>query len=195
MDKAEKTRQFIIEQAAPVFNTRGIAATAMSDVMVATGLSKGSLYVHFKDKEDLALAAVKHNLQLLNDRVALALQPGGDAGAQLSAFLEVFADPLQPPVKGGCPMLNFGMEADDLFPAIRDEVDKSVRMAQRRIAGIIRKGIADGTFVAGWHATEAATKMFAMIEGGIMISRIAGHNGKMKLILKMQKQEIEDHQV
>ena len=195
MDKAEKTRQFIIEQAAPVFNTRGIAATAMSDVMAATGLSKGSLYVHFKDKEDLALAAVRYNLQLLNERVDRALRPERDAVAQLSAFLDVFADPLQPPVKGGCPMLNFGMEADDLFPAIRDEVDKAVRMAQRRIAGIIRKGITDGTFIADWHAGEFATKMFAMIEGGIMISRITGHNAKMKLILKILKQEIGAHQV
>ncbi|RTZ46274.1 TetR/AcrR family transcriptional regulator [Chryseobacterium arthrosphaerae] len=35
------------------FNTKGIAATAMSDIMDVTKLSKGSLYVHFDNKDVL----------------------------------------------------------------------------------------------------------------------------------------------
>jgi len=39
MNKGEQTRQMIIEQSAPIFNKKGIAATAMSDIMDATDLS------------------------------------------------------------------------------------------------------------------------------------------------------------
>jgi len=44
MTKSERTRQFIIETSAPIFNTKGIAATAYSDVMQATKMAKGGLY-------------------------------------------------------------------------------------------------------------------------------------------------------
>lgn len=163
--------------------------------MAVTGLSKGSLYVHFKDKEDLALAVVKYNIQLLNDSVERALRDAADPPARLLAFLEVFADPMHPPVAGGCPLLNFGMEADDLYPAIRNEVDKALQAAQNRIAGIIRKGIAAGSFDSRWQPAEFATKMFALIEGGVMMSRVAGHNAKMKTVCKIIKQEIGNHLV
>lgn len=195
MDKAEKTRQFIIKQAAPVFNTKGIAATAMSDVMAVTQLSKGSLYVHFKDKEELSHAVVDYNIQLLRKQVGAAVTAQKDARSALYAFLDVFADPLDPPVQGGCPLLNFCMEADDNYPEIRQKVHKELVAAQAIIAGIIKQGITEGIFVPDWNAGEFATKMFAMIEGGVLLCRAAGHNSKMKVIQKIIKKEIEDHLV
>ena len=63
MTKAEKTRQFIIEQTAPIFNTKGVAATSINDIMEATKLAKGSLYVHFENKEELSYYAVDYNLK------------------------------------------------------------------------------------------------------------------------------------
>ncbi len=191
MDKAEKTRQFIIEQAAPVFNTKGIAATAMSDVMAVTGLSKGTLYVHFKDKEALSHAVVDYNLGLLSAKVMAAVKAKGDAKSRLFAFLDVFIDPVRPPVKGGCPLLNFGVEADDNFPEIREKIQQGLTAAQATIAAIIKKGIAAGTFRHDWNPAEFAVKMFAMIEGGALFSRVAGNNSKMKIINKILKNEIE----
>lgn len=195
MDKAKQTRQFIIEQAAPVFNTKGIAATAMSDVMAVTKLSKGSLYVHFKDKEELSHAVVDYNIQLLRKQVLAAVTAQKDARLALHAFLGVFADPLDPPVQGGCPLLNFCMEADDNYPEIRRKVHEELVAAQTVIAGMIKQGIAAGVFVSNWNAGEFATKMFAMIEGGVLLCRAAGNNNKMKVIQKIIKKEIEDHLV
>ena len=43
----------VLAKAMEVFWRRGYAATAMSDIYEATGLSPGSLYAAFKDKEDL----------------------------------------------------------------------------------------------------------------------------------------------
>jgi hypothetical protein len=39
MNKAEKTRQFIIEKTAPLFNTKGVAATAVTDIMEVTQMA------------------------------------------------------------------------------------------------------------------------------------------------------------
>ena len=53
--KAEKTAAFIIETVAPIFNKNGYAATSISDITNATGLTKGAIYGNFTNKEDLAI--------------------------------------------------------------------------------------------------------------------------------------------
>ncbi len=57
MSKSEQTRQFIIGKAATLFNIKGYDSTSLSDVQDATGLTKGAIYGHFTDKNELALAA------------------------------------------------------------------------------------------------------------------------------------------
>ena len=55
--KGLKTRQRIVEMAAPVFNRQGFAGASMRDLISATGLEKGGIYNHFDSKEQLALEA------------------------------------------------------------------------------------------------------------------------------------------
>ncbi|MBL7756118.1 MAG: TetR family transcriptional regulator, partial [Chitinophagaceae bacterium] len=47
--KAERTRQHIIEKAAPFFNKKGYADTSLSDITAATGLTKGAIYGNFEN--------------------------------------------------------------------------------------------------------------------------------------------------
>ncbi|MDO9376148.1 MAG: TetR/AcrR family transcriptional regulator, partial [Ferruginibacter sp.] len=65
MTKAEKTRNFIVEQTAPIFNKKGYAGTSLTDLTEATGLTKGSIYGNFANKDEVALAAYDYNLSLL----------------------------------------------------------------------------------------------------------------------------------
>ena len=190
MTKAEKTRQFIIEKSALIFNTRGIAATAMSDIMSATKLSKGSLYVHFDNKDVLACAAVDHNMDIVVKKVTSALSQHTNARDKLFAYIDVFSDPMHSPAFGGCPIMNFGLEADDTNMAIRGKANQAIEVNQQLIADLIKTGIKEGTFKPDWNYKEFATMMFAMIEGGVMIGRIAGNNNKMKIINRNLKQMI-----
>ena len=191
MAKGEDTRQMIIERSAPIFNTKGIAATAMSDIMEATKLAKGSLYVHFSDKDDLAITVVDYNLEQLGKKVMAAVNRHTHARDRLFAYLDAFLDPMRPLVKGGCPMMNFGTEADDTNEKVRKKVQGGVELGEQIIINIIRQGIKDGVFRTDWNYKEFATMMFAMIEGGIVICRIAGNNNKMKVINRNLKKMIE----
>lgn len=195
MTKAERTRQFIIERSAPIFNTKGIAATAMSDIMDATKLSKGGLYVHFDNKEDLASEVVDYNIDQLGQKVMTAIGKYRDAKEKLFAYFDVFLDHLHPPVTGGCPMMNFGTEADDTNEAVRMKVNKALDMSQKLIADIIHKGIAEGIFDAQWNYKEFATMAFAMIEGGVLMTRVSGNNGRMKVINRNLKRMVEEKMV
>lgn len=172
----------IIEKAAPIFMIRGIAGTAMSDIMEATGLSKGTLYIHFKNKEELVNHVIDHNMGMLGQKVTEAMAQKITAHEKLLAYLNVFKDTLQPPVPGGCPMINFGMEVDDTDPLLKSKIAEAVEYSQQLITDLIDKGINEGEFKKEWDAKEFGTVMFAMIEGGVMISRIIGNNQKMQVI-------------
>jgi TetR/AcrR family transcriptional repressor of nem operon len=191
MSKGEQTRQMIIEQSASVFNTKGIAATAMSDVMEVTKLSKGSLYVHFDNKDVLAAAVVDYNIGELVQKTLRAMNRFDHPKDKLFAFIDTYQDPLNPPVPGGCPMLNFGVEADDQNEEIREKVAKAVNKSQQTIVDIIVRGIRQGVFKADWNYKEFATLMFAMIEGGILISKTTRKNDKMAIICRNLKKMIE----
>jgi len=181
----------IIGRAAPIFNKKGIAATAMSDIMEATGLSKGSLYVHFENKEVLAEAVVDHNMELLWGRTQAAISRYSNPKDKLFAFLDLYKNSLIPPVEGGCPMLNFGMEADDQFEVVREKVADMVNQSQQLIVDIIVQGIREGVFKADWNYREFAAMMFAMIEGGVMISKTTGKWDKSAIINRNLKKMIE----
>ncbi|MBS1663804.1 MAG: TetR/AcrR family transcriptional regulator [Bacteroidetes bacterium] len=192
MTKGEETRQMIIERAAPIFNKKGIAATAMSDIMEATRLSKGSLYVHFDNKDVLAESVVDYNMQLLSKNVLSHINRFDNPKDQLFAYIDTFRNPLAPPVEGGCPMMNFGVEADDLNETVRLKVAQFIDISQQLIVDIIAKGINQSVFKPEWNYKEFATLMFAMIEGGILITNTTKSIDKMNIIGRNLKKMIGD---
>jgi AcrR family transcriptional regulator len=190
MSKGEATRQFIIEKSAPLFNTKGMAATAMSDIMEATKLSKGTLYVHFDNKDILVACAVDYNMEQLSNKLSAKLDQHKTATGKLYSYLDFFIDPNQPIIIGGCPMLNFGSEADDTNELIRKKVNGQIVKSQKLLSDIIKEGIEKGEFKPDWNYEDFATMMFAMVEGGVLISRVAGNNNKMKIINENLKKMI-----
>jgi TetR/AcrR family transcriptional repressor of nem operon len=192
MTKAQRTRQFIIETSAPIFNTKGIAATAYSDVMQATKMAKGGLYGHFESKDQLSVAVVDYNLNKLVEKVQQAIGSAVTAKEKLFAWLDAFKMPTQFPVEGGCPLINFGSEADDTNQIIREKVKAVIEMAQKTIAAIIQQGIRDGEFNEIFNGKEFSIKMFALLEGGTLIGRVLNTNSQMTIIINLLKKEIEN---
>jgi AcrR family transcriptional regulator len=68
--KGTKTRERILSKAIGLIQRRGIESTSINDLQTATGMTKGSLYFHFKNKEAVAQAALEK------------------AGAEFLAFLD-----------------------------------------------------------------------------------------------------------
>lgn len=54
-EEAEETKQRIIEAAVELFETRGYTATRIQDIADLTGLTRGAVYFHFKNKDELYL--------------------------------------------------------------------------------------------------------------------------------------------
>lgn len=160
--------------------------------MEATDLAKGSLYVHFDNKDVLAEAVVDYHMDVLGQKTRAAMDRFTNPKDKLFAYIDLYRNPLAPPLEGGCPMLNFGMEADDGNEVVREKVAVVVNRGQQLIVDTIAEGIRRGVFKADWNYKEFATVMFAMIEGGILISRTTKKYDKMAIINRNLKKKIED---
>ncbi|MFA6083571.1 TetR/AcrR family transcriptional regulator [Mucilaginibacter sp.] len=195
MTRAQKAKQFIIEQTAPLFNTKGLAGTVIDDVMKATKMARGSLYVHFKNMDELALCAVEYNLKLFVERTSAVSDQHALAKTKFLGLLDYMSDPLNPPVQGGCPMMNFGMEADDTSPVIREKVNETICDVQAGMTQILEEGVLNGEFRKDWDVKKFAVKAYAMIEGGILICRMSRDVGQMIMLVEILKEEIEANSI
>jgi len=193
MTKAERTRQFIIETAAPIFNKKGIAGTAISDIMEATKLAKGGVYGNFESKDEICLEAFNYLTKNLATAINKSMDGKASSKEKLFALLDYYAGRLAAKNTGGCPILNFGTEADDTNPVIKQKVNEAIKASQARIANVVRTGIEAGEFKADFDADLFAVKMFTMIEGAILISRVQSSNSHMMLVVDMLKKEIEQN--
>lgn len=183
--KAERTRQFIIETTAPIFNKRGYAGTSLSDLTGATGLTKGSIYGNFENKEDVALAVFDYN----HSRVVAEVSKRMSAAVTFRDKLMVYADvydhyTLRTFPEGGCPILNTAIEADDTNALLKDKAAKAVIKWQKNIQDLIKAGIKAGEFIPHADSAMLATSIVALIEGGIMISRVTDDKTALQRVVK-----------
>ncbi|MES2554600.1 MAG: TetR/AcrR family transcriptional regulator [Bacteroidota bacterium] len=193
MTKAERTKQLIIDKSAPLFNAKGVAGTSLSDILEATNLAKGSLYVHFENKEAIAHAVVDDYVVKKRGFLDATLNGSGSARDQLFTYLDLVLHPVNSLFVGGCPFLNFGMECDDTDQIIRQKVNNIVELVQKRVAETIKTGIDTGEFDANWDPKLTALKFYAMVQGAVMISRISGDKSTKKVIAQFLKEEVNSH--
>lgn len=193
MTKAERTRQFIIEKAAPIINRKGMAGTSISDIMEATKLAKGGVYGNFENKDEICAEAFDYLLGIVGSAIQAKLAGKTSAKEKFFALLDYYKNGLLKEDHYGCPLLNFGTEADDTNPLIKEKVSKAITDSQARIAKLLRTGIEAGEFKPDLDATQFAAKAFSMIEGAILVCRVQGNNRQMRIITDILRKEIEEN--
>lgn len=173
MSKAENTRRTIIEKSAPVFNIKGYGGTSLSDIMEATGLSKGSIYGNFENKDEVAVAVYQYNIDLMASKFTEAMQDKKTASAKLIAFTGYYRDNWKSFFeRGGCPIQNAAVEADDNAPFLKKHVQNSVNRWVKSFSAIIEQGQKAGTLKKKVNAEEFAYDMLTTVEGGVMLAKI-----------------------
>ena len=184
ISKAEKTRAFIIESTAEVFNKKGYAGTSLSDLTQATGLTKGSIYGNFQNKEEVALAVFEYNCGRISRLTGEEVERSGTYYEKLLAYAKVYKKYLRDNSgRGGCPILNTATEADDTNPAMKEAVKKVVNRWEKNICRLIQGGIDSGEFNKDTQVRRLAISIIALIEGGVMISKITGDAANMDHVL------------
>jgi TetR/AcrR family transcriptional regulator, transcriptional repressor for nem operon len=185
MNKSERTRRFIIEKTAPVFNMRGYEGTSLSILQDVTGLTKGSLYGNFSDKEEIAREAFLYSMAKVREFVGAKLALQKSAKEKLTALLNFYADYVfNPPIQGGCPLLNNAVQVDDHHAFLRKTVSDEIGRTISFIAFLLNEGKKKGEFRKDIRSMDLANLFFASIEGAIMVSRVSQSDAAMKAVIK-----------
>jgi TetR/AcrR family transcriptional regulator, acrAB operon repressor len=71
-EQASRTREAILDAAVQVFSVRGVSRTTLANIAKEAGVTRGAIYWHFKNKEDL--------LSALWEQLLLPFQPIARAG-------------------------------------------------------------------------------------------------------------------
>ncbi len=177
LTKAEKTTQFIIETVAPIFNQNGYAATSMSDITKATGLTKGAIYGNFENKESLATKAFKYNIKKILAEVTSHMNQGKTPLEKLFKLTDFyrnyydFANEL-----GGCPILNMGIDANNQNPEMLEKVEYVIHKMQKSIENLIDEGKELGEIKKTIISSTYSKRFYSLLQGAIFMSQTMNDN-------------------
>ncbi len=173
MKKGERTRRRIVEKSAGVFNTRGYFGSSMSDLVHETGLEKGGIYNHFGSKEELAFEAFDYATGIMRERFRSALADREGALERLFAVVDVLGGLVDdPPVAGGCPILNTAVESDDAHLPLKERAREAMTSWHRLVGSITKEGVRTGELKPGTDPYTVASVITATLEGAVMLSKL-----------------------
>src|SRR5215831_3465089 len=89
-ERAAERRQAIVDAAMEEFVARGFAATRLDDIARRAGVAKGTIYLHFRDKESMFEELIRTAIVPLISRLAPPPAPGGSVRDAIEAFAHTF---------------------------------------------------------------------------------------------------------
>jgi TetR/AcrR family transcriptional repressor of nem operon len=190
--KAEKTKEFIIAKAAPLFNKKGYAGTSMSDIMKATGLAKGGLYGNFESKDEIAALAFEYSYNQLKEDIGQKIRAKKTGVDKLLVILQYYKNyTVSPTIDGGCPLLNTAVDADDAYPFLKKKARQAMQEMIGSLQHILKMGMQEGAFRSDLNVKKEAELIFAQIEGGIMMAKVLDDVTVLNRLLENLKNRME----
>lgn len=170
--KGERTRDHILGEAGRLIGRKGIGATSVGEILAAAGVHKGSLYFHFRDKEEIGSEVIRRAAARFMEFIDISLT-GASPRIALENFLaSALAFHRETGFVGGCLFGNTALETSDTVPGLAALVDEVFVAWTDRVARVIADGQRAGEFRDDVPARDLAQQAVATLEGGILLSRL-----------------------
>jgi TetR/AcrR family transcriptional regulator, lmrAB and yxaGH operons repressor len=170
MPRPDRSRAALLDSAALLFRRQGYAATGVNQILEAAEVKAGSLYHHFPaGKQELAAAVVDSVGGGIEKRLRQMLDSGLPVSDIVDGWIDLLAAGLATDQRDGCPIEPIATESVNASRPVRD--------ASARAFGGWSLAVADRLRVDGWPSADAdqtALAVIALIEGALILSRIAG---------------------
>ncbi len=170
MPRPDRSRAALIERAATLFRRQGYAATGLNQILDEAGVKAGSMYHHFPQGKQQLAAAVVDTAGAGIEQLLRRLLAGDRAVADVvDRWIDLLVAGLAGDQRDGCPIEPIATESVNASPLVRAA---SARAFQGWCAAI-----EDRLRSEAWADRDAETVALAvisLIEGALILSRIAG---------------------
>ena len=168
--RGRASRERIVERAADLFAERGIAGTSVDEVLAAAKAGKGQFYHYFRNRDELAAAAVGYRCAQVVDGLTDAL---GDVSslAGLEQALAGFIAGFEQAGLPGCPIGTLAAEVAGRNEAARLQAAAGFDAWERLLADALERMRQCGELRADAQPAVLATGLLASIEGGMVLSQ------------------------
>ncbi|APO43021.1 TetR family transcriptional regulator [Paenibacillus xylanexedens] len=173
MRKGQITKEHIIRESAALFNTKGYTGASLSEIIERCGIRKGGIYNHFESKDEIALAAFDYSVSQMLQFHSQALEGVKSSKDKLLAICGVYIDMMENnTLEGGCPLLNTAVESDDAHPLLKERAQLAMTNLLNELTQVLIQGMEQKEFRADIALEEVSSNIIAIIEGGVMLSKL-----------------------
>ena len=190
--RGRASRERIVERAADLFAERGIAGTSVDEVLAAAKAGKGQFYHYFRNRDELAAAAVGYRCAQVVDGLAEAL---GDVSSMagleraLAGFIAGFEQTGLP----GCPIGTLATEVADRNEAARMQAAAGFDAWERILADALERMRQRGELRADAQPAVLATGLLASIEGGMVLSQTRKDVASLRIAVDTGLAQVRTH--
>lgn len=167
-------RQDLIDTAIDLFGEHGFHATGIDKIAEAAGVSKKTMYHHFRSKEELILAALRHHDGLFrNHFMKNVTQEAETPRAQLLAIFDVAHSWFSANNFYGCMFIN----AIGEYSGRESEIREACRDFKRQMTNFIEELATEAKLT---NPAGVARTLSLLLEGAIVTSQVAGRPDSAK---------------
>jgi TetR/AcrR family transcriptional regulator, transcriptional repressor for nem operon len=166
--KPESTRRKILEAAFGEFYKNGFQGSSINRIVSEAGTTKGALFHHFEDKNDLGYAVVE---EIIYRRIKECwLDPLANSIDPITAVkktMRQFAQEEQPDhrIAHGCPLNNLAQEMSPLDGEFRRRLERIYSEWRAALEAAFARGIKAGKVRKGISPRNVAALLVAALEG------------------------------
>lgn len=165
----EIRRQEIIRAARKVFSNKGFNAATMEQIALEAELSPGTLYLYFKNKEELHTVLSIKILKVLADEIQKVVKQDISVEGKIEKFRDVFIDVYD--YDSNILINLFHLQSGETLKNLSEDVLKQIKiyssLAHGAIIDVVKQGIDQGILIDE-HPVALADILWASY-GGIVL--------------------------
>jgi TetR/AcrR family transcriptional repressor of nem operon len=178
-------RSDVLDRAMALFWRRGYEATSIRDLVAATGISRGSIYATFGDKEGLFFAVLDHYGEKVAEPLMAELGDADPRRAIERMFESIIRRTSDPRIPRGCLNTNTSLEC----PASGDEITRKIAQGfgqqESAIYRVLRHAQAGGLLASTLDAKALARFFMAVAQGLNVVNKAVADPGVLRDIAEV----------
>ena len=180
-DASLDTRGEILFAAYKEIHVNGFQSASLSNILARTGVTKGALYHHFKDKTELGYAVVD---EVIARRIHLSfIAPLGQFDDPIAGFIRLIEDAGRKfsltDVERGCPLTVLAQEMASIDEGFRTRLTAIYEQWHRSIANVLLRAREDDLILDDVDPYAMAVTIAAVMEGCLHAAKVAQNLDKL----------------